>query len=87
MRIVRVEWSDEVKGLVEEIFAREGFPEVFRGRTDDYIRHLLIHIAQKLKEDGSGQFREEMRRLAVNAHNLIHYSIQLGSDRHPIDED
>ena len=77
MKIVSVEWSDEVKGLVEEIFNREGFPEIFKGHTDDYILHLLIWTMQKLKEGGNDPFLEDMRRLAVHAYNRIHYGLQL----------
>jgi len=86
MKIVSVEWSEEVKSLLKEIFSGEDLPHFFEGSTDDYLLHLLRYMAGKCKADASREFRDEMWRLAANAHNAIHYSIQLGSDRHPIDD-
>ncbi len=86
MQIASVEWSGEVKSLLKEIFTREGFPKFFQGNTDDYILHLLEHVARKLAADARGEFHEEMRRLAIDAYNRIDYGIKL-SERSYRDDD
>lgn len=87
MKIVSVTWDEEIKSLVKEVFAQEGFPKFFENCIDDYLFYLLRHIAARCKEEASVAFRKEMMLLAINAHNRIHYSMQLGSDRCPIDDD
>ncbi len=74
MSIVSLEFSAEVKSLLKEIFSGEDFPQFLEGHTDDYLWYLVQHIARKRDPE----FRKEMRRLAIDAHNAIHYSIQLG---------
>jgi len=77
MKIISAELSAEVKGLVKEIFGGNGFPAFFKHHTEDYLWHILKHLAEKRKADVSGEFREEMRLLAIRANNAISYGISL----------
>lgn len=86
MKIVSLKFSSEVDDLLKAIFTRDG-SGFFEGHTEDYLLHLVEYMARKCTKDLSVEFRQERRELAVATYNAIHYSIQLGSDRHPIDDD
>jgi len=75
--IVNVKLSDEVEKLLGDIF--EGCTsKYFPSKKEEYLLMLLEHLAQKAKKaDPNSEFRNELKKVAIHAHNRIDYGIQL----------
>lgn len=85
MVIVSLRLSDRVVELLEEIFAG-CHREHFKNHGEDYLLHLLEHLAREIKNNKNAELQEVARHVAIGAHNAIAYRRAL-SDRPPIQAD
>ena len=87
MGIFVVELSPHVQHLLSALFI-DCLTEYFPNHKEQYLLHLLEALERKVTKEGlDGPLHQWFKSVAINAHNAIHYSMQLDSDRHPIDED
>jgi len=87
-RIVETRLSPRIVSTLRNIFAGHS-SSYFQhdGSLEEYLLALLQYMERKAKENPTGDFHNELMKVAIGAANSIDYRIQLDSDPCPIQVD